>query len=142
MFLDVFFPTGLSSFFRSILVVLVFGAGVFGLFTGLTAGLLGGVSVRVVFLFAYGSAVNGLATSCLRRGRTGAEDKVPTDVVETLREAAVDIAVAGLPIPDGPTGFLGDEYGSADPGRGGRFLSFTALFCAAMTSLMEGLLGT
>ena len=37
------------------------GAGVFTLLTGLTAGLLGGVSVFVGFLLACESAVAGLA---------------------------------------------------------------------------------
>lgn len=118
------------------------GAGVFGLFGGMTAGLLGGVSVFIDFLLAYGSAVAGLATSALRRGRTGAEDKVPTEVAETFREAAVDIAVAGLPIPGCGADFFGDEKGSAEPGRDARLFSFAALFCAAMTSLIEGLEGT
>jgi len=80
--------------------------------------------------------------SGLRRGRTGAEDKLPIEVVETFREAAVDMAVAGLPIPDWPADFFGDEKGSAEPGREGRFFSLDAFFCAAITSLMEGLLGT
>ncbi len=66
--------------------------------------------------------------SALRRGRTGAEDKVPTEAVETFREA-VDIAVAGLPILDCDVDFLGDPNGSADPGREGRFLpAFAAFF--------------
>lgn len=59
--------------------------------------------------------------SALRRGRTGAEDKVPTEVVETSREA-VDIAVAGLLKLDCDVDFLGDPEGSADPGRAERFL--------------------
>lgn len=96
--------------------------------TGLAAGLLGGVSVLADFLWAYGSAVAGLAISALRRGRTGAEDRVPTDVVETCREA-VDIAVAGRPKLDCEVDFLGDPKGSADPGRKGRFFpAFAAFF--------------
>ena len=79
--------------------------------------------------------------SALRRGRTGAEDNVPTDVVDTFREAA-DMSVVGLArlgwVPD----FLGDPKGSADPGRSGRCLPASfAFFCAAMVSLIEGLAG-
>ena len=74
-----------------------------------------------------GSAVAGLAISALRRGRTGADDKVPAEVVDTLREA-LDIAVAGLPILICEADFLGDPKGSADPGREGRF--FPAAFAA------------
>ena len=117
-------------------------AGVFGLLTGLAAGLLGGVSVLAGFLVEYGSAVAGRATSALRRGRTGAEDRVPIDVVETLRDAA-DMAVAGLLRLCCMAGFWGDPMGSADPGRSGRcFPASFAFFCAAMVSLMEILAGT
>ena len=68
--------------------------------------------------------------SALRRGRTGAEDNVPIEVVDTFREAA-DIAIAGL-LPLGcMIGFLGDPKGSADPGRSGRSLPANfAFFCA------------
>ena len=79
--------------------------------------------------------------SALRRGRTGAADNVPTDVVDTFREAA-DIAVAGLLRLGCVTDFLGDPKGSADPGRSGRFLPASfAFFCAAIVSLIEGLTG-
>ncbi len=104
------------------------GTGVFGRFIGLAAGLLGGVWVLAIFLLADGSAVDGLTMSTLRRGRTGAEDKVPTEVVETLRET-VDMAVAGLLKLECDMDFLGDPDGSADPGRAGRFLpAFVACF--------------
>ena len=112
---------GLSGFGDASLVVLAFGAGVLTLFTGLPAGLRGGVSVLVDFRMAWGSAVGGLARSGLRRGRTGAEDKLPTEVVDALREA-VDIAVAGLAMFICEADFLGDPKGSADPDREGRFL--------------------
>lgn len=110
-------------------MVLALGAGVLTFLIGLTAGLLDGVSVLAAFLFACGSAVAGLAISALRRGRTGAEDRVPNEVVDTLREA-VDIAVAGLPTLICEVTFLGDPKGSADPGREGRFLpaAFAAFF--------------
>ena len=119
------------------------GAGVLPLLTGLAAGLFVGVSLLVSFLLAFGSAVAGLTKSALRRGRTGAEDRVPTEVVDTFREA-VDIAVAGLPIPICEDDFLGDRKGSADPGREGNFLpaAFAAFFCAAIVSLIDGLGGT
>ena len=120
---------GLSTFLCEGFTELAVGAGVLTLFTGLTAGLLGGVSVFVNFLGACGSAVAGLGGSALRRGRTGAEDKVPTEVVDTLREA-VDMKVAGLPRFIWEADFFGELKGSADPGREGRFLpaAFTALF--------------
>lgn len=121
-------PAGLSTFLGASLTVFVEGAGVFGLFAGLAAGLFGGVSVLMGFLLAYGSAVAGLARSALRRGRTGAEDKVPTEALETFRDADVDIAVVDLPIPCWAADFFGDENGSADPGRDGRFFSLAALF--------------
>ena len=105
------------------------GAGVFTLLTGLTAGLLGGVSVFVGFLLAYGSAVAGLAWSALLLGRTGADDRVPTEVVDTLRDA-VDIAVAGLAMLICEADFFVEPRGSADPGREGKFLpaAFAAFF--------------
>ena len=131
----------LPSFVGAGLIVLAAFAGVFGLLTGLTAGLLGGVSILAIFLVEYGSAVAGRAASGLRRGRTGAEDKVPIDVVDTFRDAA-DMAVAGLPRLGCRTDFLGDPKGSADPGRSGRILPASfAFFCAAMVSLIEGLIG-
>ena len=133
---------GLPIFVGPSLIVLAALAGVFGLLTGLTAGLLGGVSVRVGFLVEYGSAVAGRARSGLRRGRTGAEDNVPIDVVDTFREAA-DMAVAGLLRLGCMTDFLGDPKGSAEPGRSGRCLPASfAFFCAAIVSLMEGRAGT
>lgn len=134
---------GLSPFLGASLMALTVGPGVLTLLTGLPAGLLGGVSVLAGFLLACGSAVAGLAISALLRGRTGAEDKVPTDVVDTLREA-VDIAVAGLPMPICEADFLGDLRGSADPGREGRFLpaAFAAFFWAAIVSLIDGRGGT
>ncbi len=133
---------GLPIFVGASLIVLAAFAGVFGLLTGLTAGLLGGVSVLAGFLVEYGSAVAGRATSALRRGRTGAEDNVPMDVVDTFREAA-DMAVAGLLRLGCMTDFLGDPKGSADPGRSGRCLPASfAFFCAAMVSLIDGLVGT
>lgn len=80
--------------------------------------------------------------SALRRGRTGAEDNVPIDVVDTFRGAA-DIAVVGLPRLGCMTDFLGDPNGSADPGRSaGSLPASFAFFCAAMVSLIEGLAGT
>ena len=130
----------LPIFIGSSLIVLATFAGVFGLLTGLTAGLRGGVSVLTGFLVEYGSAVAGRATSALRRGRIGAEDSVPIDVVDTLRDAA-DKAVAGLLRVACKMVFLGDPKGSADPGRSGGLPANFAFFCAAIVSLMEGLAG-
>lgn len=135
---------GLSIFLGPSLVVFVVDADDFVLLAGLVAGLLGGVPVFVGFTLAYRSAVAGLAISALRRGRTGAEDKVPTEVTDTFREA-VDIAVAGRPMLDCEADFLGDPKGSADPGREGIFLpaafaALAAFFCAAMVSLKDGLI--
>jgi len=87
------------------------------LLAGLVAGLLCGVGVLADFL-VFESAVLGLAISARRRGRTGADDRVPVDWVETWREA-VDMAVAGLA---GAISLAGDAKDSADPGRSGRFL--------------------
>ncbi len=69
-----------------------------------------------------------------RVGRTGAEDRVPI---------VVDIAVAGLAMPDAAGVNLADGVDSADPGRSGTVLiaSF-ARFCAAIVSLIDGLGGT
>ena len=121
------------------MALLAGGAGVLTLLTGLIPGLLGGVSVLVGFLLEYGSAVAGLATSALLRGRTGAEDNVPTEVLETFRELE-DIAAPGLPALGCVVDFLGDVDGSADEGRSGRLRPAAfAFFCAAMVSLMEGL---
>ena len=90
--------------------------------------------------FLEASAVAGRALSALRRGRTGAEDNVPTEVVDTFRE--VDIAVAGRAMLECELDFFGVGIGSAEPGLEGRFLSLAALFCAAIVSLIEGLVGT
>lgn len=100
-----------------------------------TSPLFVGLSLAGILL-VYGSAVPGLLISGLRAGRigrTGAEDKEPT----------VDIAVAGLVILDKEAGFIGVAEGSADPGRSGRFFPATfTRFCAAIVSLMDGLVGT
>lgn len=78
--------------------------------------------------------MTGLFISGLRAGRigrTGADDKVPI----------VDIAVAGLAMLE-VDDFNGVADGSAEPGRSGRFLPANfARFCAAMVSLIEGLVG-
>lgn len=66
-----------------------------------------------------------------RIGRTGADDNVPV----------VDITVAGLAIPE-VDDLNGVADGSAEPGRSGKLLSAAfARFCAAMVSLIEGLVG-
>lgn len=53
----------------------------------------------------------------------------------------VDIAVAGLAACDN-IGFIGVAEGSADPGRSGKaFPAIFARFCAAIVSLIEGLVG-
>lgn len=78
--------------------------------------------------------MTGLFISGLRAGRigrTGADDNVPI----------VDIAVAGLAIPE-VDDFNGVADGSAEPGRSGKLFSAAfARFCAAMVSLIEGLVG-
>lgn len=81
----------------------------------------GGVDGRE-WLFCAGaivgtSAVVDFARSARRRGRTGADDRFPVEVVETARE--VDIEVAGLA---GAAGFVGEvDVSAADPGRSGRW---------------------
>ena len=125
------------------LKLLVAGAGVLTLFAGLGAGLRGGVSALIGFLFEYESAaVAGLTISILRRGRTGAEESVPTEVLDTFRDA-VDMAVAGLPRLDCDMDFFGVPNSSADPGREGISLpaalaALAAFFWAAMVSLNDG----
>lgn len=78
--------------------------------------------------------MTGLFISGLRAGRigrTGADDNVPI----------VDIAVAGLVMLE-VDDFSGVADGSAEPGRSGKFLpAIFARFCAAMVSLIEGLVG-
>ena len=85
------------------------------------------------------SAVAGFARSARLRGRTGADDRLPVEVVDTARE--VDIEVAGRA---GAAGFVGDvEVSAADPGLSGRSLpAARALFWAAIASFMDGRVGT
>ena len=64
------------------------------------------------------SAVVGRERSARRRGRTGADERVPTDWEEPWRDD-VDMAVAGRV---GAMVLVGDAKDSAEPGRSGRFL--------------------
>lgn len=66
---------------------------------------------------------------------------MPTEALETFR-AAEAIAVPGRPAPGCTIAFLGEVDGSAEEGRSGRFQPAAfAFFCAAIVSLIEGLMG-